>query len=112
VSRICAALDADVQAFRARSLGKTGFPSVWFDAAYLKVREHGRVVSVAALVNRQEGPLGPSARLQQAGEVAPVAHPRDGQRPRTHAGVPAPFAIAVAVRQASLRVALAPGPRR
>jgi transposase-like protein len=50
VSRICAALDAEVQAFRGRSLSECGFPYVWFDATYLKVREHGRVVSMAALV--------------------------------------------------------------
>ena len=50
VSRMCASLDAEVQAFRCRSLAETGFPYVWFDATYLKVREHGRVVSMAALV--------------------------------------------------------------
>jgi transposase-like protein len=50
VSRICASLDAEVQAFRGRSLAETGFPYVWFDATYLKVREHGRVVNMAALV--------------------------------------------------------------
>ena len=50
VSRICAALDAEVSAFRARPLGETACPYLWLDATYLKVREGGRVVSMAALV--------------------------------------------------------------
>ncbi len=50
VSRICAALDADVAAFRSRSLGDWGYPYLWLDATYLKVREAGRVVSMACLV--------------------------------------------------------------
>jgi len=50
VSRICAALDAEVEAFRGRPLTDTAFPYVWLDATYLKVREGGRVVSMAALV--------------------------------------------------------------
>jgi transposase-like protein len=50
VSRICAGLDAEVEAFRHRSLGEVAFPYLWLDATYLKVREAGRVVSMAALV--------------------------------------------------------------
>ncbi len=50
VSRICAALDAEVTAFRCRPLGETAFPYLWLDATYLKVREAGRVVSMACLV--------------------------------------------------------------
>jgi transposase-like protein len=50
VSRICAALDAEVETFRKRPLTDTAYPYVWFDATYLKVREAGRVVSMAALV--------------------------------------------------------------
>jgi transposase-like protein len=50
VSRICAALDAEVERFRSRPLSETAFPYVWLDATYLKVRETGRVVSMAALV--------------------------------------------------------------
>lgn len=49
VSRICAALDAEVETFRNRPLAEA-YPYVWFDATYLKVREAGRVVSMAALV--------------------------------------------------------------
>jgi transposase-like protein len=50
VSRICAALDAEVETFRKRPLDDTTYPYVFLDATYLKVREAGRVVSMAALV--------------------------------------------------------------
>ena len=50
VSRICAALDAEVAAFRGRSLAGEAYPYLWLDATYLKVREGGRVVAMAALV--------------------------------------------------------------
>ncbi len=50
VSRICAALDTEVEAFRGRSLEGETYPYLWLDATYVKVREDGRVVSMAALV--------------------------------------------------------------
>ena len=50
VSRICAALDAEVEAFRGRSLVGEAYPYLWLDATYVKVREEGRVVNMAALV--------------------------------------------------------------
>jgi putative transposase len=50
VSRICATLDAEVEAFRQRSLADEAYPYLWLDATYVKVREAGRVVSMAALV--------------------------------------------------------------
>ena len=50
VSRICAALDTEVATFRGRSLSDEAYPYVWLDATYIKVREAGRVVSMAALV--------------------------------------------------------------
>jgi putative transposase len=50
VSRMCAALDAEVQAFRSRPLDELAYPYLWLDATYLKVREAGRVVAMAALV--------------------------------------------------------------
>jgi transposase-like protein len=50
VSRICAALDTEVEAFRGRSLADQSYPYLWLDATYLKVREGGRVTSMAALV--------------------------------------------------------------
>ena len=50
VSRMCAALDAEVETFRNRPLTEETYPYLWLDATYLKVREAGRVVSMAALV--------------------------------------------------------------
>lgn len=49
VSRICAALDAEVGVFRDRLLVQA-YPYVFLDATYLKVREAGWVVSMAVLV--------------------------------------------------------------
>jgi putative transposase len=50
VSRICAGLDAEVDAFRSRPLDPAGHPYVSLDALYHKVREGGRVVSMATLI--------------------------------------------------------------
>ena len=50
VSRICAALDVEVAAFRSRSLSDERYPYLFLDATYVKVRDGGRVVSMAALV--------------------------------------------------------------
>jgi putative transposase len=50
VSRICAELDAEVAAFRSRSLGHTSFPYVFLDATYLKARVDGRVVFRAVVI--------------------------------------------------------------
>lgn len=49
VSRICGALDAAVTRFRTRPLVGP-FPYVWLDATDLKVRQHGRVVSLAVVI--------------------------------------------------------------
>jgi putative transposase len=50
VSRICGELDAEVAAFRSRSLAHTGFPYLFVDATYLKARIDGRVVSRAVVI--------------------------------------------------------------
>ena len=50
VSRICAELDAEVAAFRSRSLAHTAFPYLFVDATYLKARVDGRVVSRAVVI--------------------------------------------------------------
>jgi len=50
VSRICAGLDADLAAFRARPLDHVEFPYVFADATYLKGRVGGQVVSRAVVV--------------------------------------------------------------
>ena len=49
VSRICAELDRDLEAFRTRKLEGT-FPYVFCDATYVKARVRGRVVSRAVVV--------------------------------------------------------------
>jgi putative transposase len=52
VSRICAALDERVNAFRNRTLGHTEFPYVYLDATYVHVRDDalGQVVSRAVVI--------------------------------------------------------------
>jgi putative transposase len=50
VSRICAGLDDEMAAFRARALGHAEFPYVFADATYLKGRIGGQVVSRAVVV--------------------------------------------------------------
>ena len=49
VSRLCAELDDKVQTFLNRPL-EGDWPYVWLDATYVKVREAGRIVSVAVIV--------------------------------------------------------------
>jgi transposase-like protein len=49
VSRLCQALDAEVERFRTRRLDGP-YPYVWLDATFVKVREAGRVVSMAIVV--------------------------------------------------------------
>jgi putative transposase len=50
VSRICAQLDTDLEAFRNRPLDHVEFPYVFADATYLKGRVDGRVVSRAVVI--------------------------------------------------------------
>ena len=50
VSRICADLDAEVEAFRTRTLAHTQFPYVFADATFCKVRIGAHVVSHAMVV--------------------------------------------------------------
>lgn len=47
---IYAGLDTEVDAFRSRPLDPAGYPYVSLDALYHKVREGGRVVSMATLI--------------------------------------------------------------
>jgi putative transposase len=49
VSRICKALDSEVKAFSERPI-EGEHPYIWLDATFHKVRELGRVVSVATVV--------------------------------------------------------------
>jgi putative transposase len=50
VSRICADLDQGLAAFRERPLDHIAFPYLFLDAAYVKVRATGRVVSKAVII--------------------------------------------------------------
>ena len=49
VSRVCQALDAEVERFRTRRLAGP-YPYVWLDATFVKVRHDGRVVSMAVVI--------------------------------------------------------------
>ncbi len=49
VSRVCADLDQEVEAFRTRRLEEV-YPYVWLDATYIKVRLNGRVVPQAVVI--------------------------------------------------------------
>ena len=49
VSRLCAEIDERVQAFLNRPI-EGDWPYLWIDATYLKQRQAGRIVSVAAIV--------------------------------------------------------------
>ena len=49
VSRLCQEIDERVQAFLARPI-EGSWPYLWLDATYVKVRQAGRIVSVAVTV--------------------------------------------------------------
>ena len=49
VSRLCEEIDERVHAFLDRPL-EGDWPYLWLDATYVKVREAGRIVSVAAII--------------------------------------------------------------
>src|SRR5690348_14716225 len=49
VSRLCGEIDERVQAFLNRPL-EGSWPYVWLDATYVKVRQAGRIVSVAVII--------------------------------------------------------------
>src|ERR1700748_643847 len=49
VSRLCEEIDERVKAFLARPI-EGDWPYLWIDATYLKVRQNGRIVSVAVII--------------------------------------------------------------
>ena len=57
-SEMSHSLDARVQEFRQRPLDPVPYPYIWVDALYIKVREGGRIVSVAVAVATAVNHLG------------------------------------------------------
>jgi len=53
VSRLCEEIDGRVQAFLDRPI-EGDWPYLWIDATYVKVRQNGRIVSVAVIVGGQQ----------------------------------------------------------
>ena len=49
VSRLCEEIDEKVKAFLGRPI-EGDWPYLWIDATYVKVRENGRIVSVAVII--------------------------------------------------------------
>jgi transposase-like protein len=49
VSRLCQSLDEEVERFRTRRL-EGEYPYLWLDATFVKVRDGGRVVSMAVVI--------------------------------------------------------------
>jgi transposase-like protein len=49
VSRLCEEIDERVKAFLDRPI-EGAWPSLWIDVTYLKVRQNGRIVSVAVII--------------------------------------------------------------
>jgi putative transposase len=49
VSRLCAEIDDKVKAFLCRPI-EGDWPYLWIDATYVKVRQQGRIVSVAVII--------------------------------------------------------------
>ena len=82
VSRLCEEIDARVKAFLERPL-EGDWPYLWIDATYVKVRENGRVVSVAV----------PPGRLRPGIRCSPKAASRFRWRGRRQQRRPAPFAV-------------------
>jgi putative transposase len=50
VSRLCEEIDGKIKAFLDRPL-EGDWPYLWIDATYLKVRQAGRIVSVAVIIS-------------------------------------------------------------
>jgi transposase-like protein len=72
VSRICAGLDEQVEAFRCRPLHHTEFPYVFLDATYLPVRRAGQVTSMAVVA--ATGVTASAGPERSCNAPAPVEH--------------------------------------
>ena len=87
VSKLCKDIDERVNEFLNRPL--TGeWPYVWLDATYLKVRQGGRIVSVAAIIavaantpSRQHATHAPAGQWTGAGRSSAWALGRPKRKP-------------------------------
>src|SRR6266513_1976863 len=82
VSRLCAEIDDKVKAFLARPI-EGDWPYLWIDATYVKVRENGRIVSVAVIIARGVNLVISDAHAGIKAAVAKVLH-ASWQRCRVH----------------------------
>jgi putative transposase len=69
VSRLCEEIDGRVKAFLDRPI-KGDWPYLWIDATYVKVRQNGRIVSVAVIV--PVGPRGSCIQRRRNRKQAPA----------------------------------------
>ena len=88
------------------ALGQVGYPQ---RADQLLDAAGADTANIGLLHHAQQRALGATARLEQAGEVAPVAQLGNLQLDRADARVPAPLAIAVALTETALRCPLPAG---
>ncbi len=80
VSKLCKDIDERVGEFLNRALSGE-WPYVWLDATYLKVRQGGRIVSVAAIIAvAANTPLGTSLRDALPGSGRAPGNHRPGPR--------------------------------
>ena len=74
VSRLCEEIDDKVKAFLGRPI-EGDWPYLWIDATYVKVRQNGRIVSVAVIiavgVNSDVASLIPAFRQASASAYHP-----------------------------------------
>jgi putative transposase len=77
VSRLCAEIDEKVKAFLARPI-EGDWPYLWIDATYVKVRQNGRIVSVAVI---DAVGVNSDGRREMSGWTSALPKPRhSGQR--------------------------------
>src|SRR6266581_9465121 len=74
VSRLCQALDTEVERFRTRKLDGP-YPFCWLDATFLKVRHDHRVVNMAVVIAVGVNCDGQREVLQVVGPRAEVSAP-------------------------------------
>ena len=72
VSRLCEEIDERVKAFLDRPI-EGDWPYLWIDATYVKVRQNGRIVSVAVIVAVGVNADGRREVLGGGGAIAGVA---------------------------------------